>query len=266
MRSSRIKQKITRGQPALITTLHFMDGSLYEMTSLMGFDGIWIDLEHHSHSLETAAQMMRAARVGTSDIVARPAKGEFMRLARVLEIGASAIMYPQCDNADEASQLVRAAKFPPDGRRGCDWGGADTPYMMMPMEEYLRKANEETLLIAQIESPEALENVEAIAQVPGIDILFLGPGDYSIRLGIPGQSQHPEIRAAEDRIARAASHAGIHWGLPVGSPEQAQDAIDRGARFICHQADLNLMKHALESIQSRFSPLGFTFNQSHLDA
>ena len=188
MRSSRIKQKITRGQPALITTLHFMDGSLYEMTSLMGFDGIWIDLEHHSHSLETAAQMMRAARVGTSDIVARPAKGEFMRLARVLEIGASAIMYPQCDNADEASQLVRAAKFPPEGRRGCDWGGADTPYMMMPMEEYLRKANEETLLIAQIESPEALENVEAIAQVPGIDILFLGPGDYSIRLGIPGLS------------------------------------------------------------------------------
>ena len=266
MRSSRIKQKITRGQPALITTLHFMDGSLYEMTSLMGFDGIWIDLEHHSHSLETAAQMMRAARVGTSDIVARPAKGEFMRLARVLEIGASAIMYPQCDNADEASQLVRAAKFPPDGRRGCDWGGADSPYMMMPMEEYLRKANEETLLIAQIESPEALENVEAIAQVPGIDILFLGPGDYSIRLGIPGQSQHPEIRAAEDRIARAASHAGIHWGLPVGSPEQAQNAIDRGARFICHQADLNLMKHALESIQNHFSPLGFTFDQSHLDA
>ena len=266
MRSSRIKQKITRGQPALITTLHFMDGSLYEMTSLMGFDGIWIDLEHHSHSLETAAQMMRAARVGTSDIVARPAKGEFMRLARVLEIGASAIMYPQCDNADEASQLVRAAKFPPEGRRGCDWGGADTPYMMMPMEEYLRKANEETLLIAQIESPEALENVEAIAQVPGIYILFLGPGDYSIRLGIPGQSRHPEIRAAEDRIARAASHAGIHWGLPVGSPEQAQDAIDRGARFICHQADLNLMKHALESIQNRFSPLGFTFDQSHLDA
>ena len=266
MRSSRIKQKITRGQPALITTLHFMDASLYEMTSLMGFDGIWIDLEHHSHSLETAAQMMRAARVGTSDIVARPAKGEFMRLARVLEIGASAIMYPQCDNADEASQLVRAAKFPPDGRRGCDWGGSDTPYMMMPMEEYLRKANEETLLIAQIESPEALENVEAIAQVPGIDILFLGPGDYSIRLGIPGQSQHSEIRAAEDRIARAASHAGIHWGLPVGSPEQAQDAIDRGARFICHQADLNLMKHALESIQNRFSPLGFTFDQSHLDA
>ena len=265
MRSSRIKQKITRGQPALITTLHFMDGSLYEMTSLMGFDGIWIDLEHHSHSLETAAQMMRAARVGTSDIVARPAKGEFMRLARVLEIGASAIMYPQCDNADEASQLVRAAKFPPEGQRGCDWGGADTPYMMMPMEEYLRKANEETLLIAQIESPEALENVEAIAQVSGIDILFLGPGDYSIRLGIPGQSQHPEIRAAENRIARAANHAGIHWGLPVGSPEQAQDAIDRGARFICHQADLNLMKHALESIQNRFSPLGFTFDQSHLD-
>ena len=261
MRSSRIRKRLQNDQPALITTLHFMDASLYEMTSLMGFDGIWIDLEHHSHSLETAAQMMRAARVGSSDIVARPAKGEFMRLARVLEIGASAIMYPQCDDADEAAQLVRAAKFPPQGRRGCDWGGADTPYMMMPMPEYLEKANQETLLIAQIESPEALENVEAIAQVPGIDILFLGPGDYSIRLGIPGQSQHPEIRAAADRIAKAAAQAGIHWGLPVGSPEEAQDAIDRGARFICHQADLNLMKQALESIQTRFKPLGFSFEQ-----
>ena len=229
MRSSRIKQKITRGQPALITTLHFMDGSLYEMTSLMGFDGIWIDLEHHSHSLETAAQMMRAARVGTSDIVARPAKGEFMRLARVLEIGASAIMYPQCDNADEASQLVRAAKFPPDGRRGCDWGGADSPYMMMPMEEYLRKANEETLRSHRLKV-RSTENVEAIAQVRGSTSCF--GTETAAFAGNPGNRNTWKFEPLKTDHGRQPCRNPL--GVVAGSPEQAQDAIDR-ARFICHE-------------------------------
>ena len=85
MRLSRVKQKLSRNEPALITTLHFTDPSLYELTSLMGFDGIWMDLEHHGYSVETAGEMMRAARVGTSDIMVRPAKGEFMRLGRMLE-------------------------------------------------------------------------------------------------------------------------------------------------------------------------------------
>jgi 4-hydroxy-2-oxoheptanedioate aldolase len=82
MRFSRIKAKLRKNEPALITCLHYTDATLYEMTSLMGFDGIWMDLEHHAYSVETAAKLMCAARVGASDIVARPAKGEFMRMGR----------------------------------------------------------------------------------------------------------------------------------------------------------------------------------------
>ncbi len=92
MRRSRVKQKLLSGQPALITTLHLTDPSIFELTSLMGFDGIWMDMEHHTYSLETAAELMRAARVGVSDIIARPAKGEFMRMQRMLEAGAQAVM------------------------------------------------------------------------------------------------------------------------------------------------------------------------------
>src|SRR5215467_2873320 len=102
MRPSRIKAKLRRNEPALITTLHLTDPSLYEMTSLLGFDGIWMDLEHHGYSVETALTLMRAARVGVSDILARPAKGEFMRIGRMLEAGAQGILYPRCDNAAEA--------------------------------------------------------------------------------------------------------------------------------------------------------------------
>ena len=163
MRFSRVKAKLQKGQPALITCCHFIDPSVYELVSLMGFDGIWLDLEHHSTSDETAATLMRAARVGSSDIVARPAKGEFMRMGRLLEAGAQAIMYPRCESADEAAELVRWAKFAPQGERGVDGANGDNPYCAMPMPPYLRAANDNTLLIAQLESPNALDNAAAIA-------------------------------------------------------------------------------------------------------
>ncbi len=259
MRPSRIRQKLARNEPALITTLHLMDAALFEMTSLMGFDGIWMDMEHHGYSLETATEMMRAARVGISDIVARPAKGEFMRMARMLEVGANALMYPQCDSAEEAAELVHWTKFPPVGRRGCDAANADVPYLSMPIDEYIQAANRETVLIVQIENPEALEQVEAIAAVDGVDVLFLGPSDLGIRMGLPGQMQHERIIEATERVASAAAKVGKHWGKPVGTPEEAAQLIEMGARFICHQADIVLIKNGLEAIQKQFGPLGFEF-------
>src|SRR5262245_18527620 len=100
---------------------------------------------------------MRAARAGASDILARPAKGEFMRMGRLLEAGAQGIMYPRCESAEEAAELVRWAKFAPQGERGVDGPNGDNPYCSMPMSAYLRAANDQTLLIAQIESPTALD-------------------------------------------------------------------------------------------------------------
>ena len=145
MRKSKIKEKLLRNEPALITTLHFTDPSLYELTSLMGFDGIWVDMEHHSTSVETSSNLMRAARVGSSDIVARPAKGEFMRMCRMLEMGAQAIMYPRCSSAEEAAEVVKWAKFYPQGQRGVDSGNADGWYCGAPLTQYLEFANEQTL-------------------------------------------------------------------------------------------------------------------------
>src|SRR6266576_1643170 len=111
MRPSRIKAKLKRNEPVLLTTLHLTDGSLYELTSLMGFDGIWMDMEHHGYGIETAQALMRAARVGGADIMVRPAKGEFMRMGRMLEAGAQGILYPRCDDAAEAQQVVTWSKF-----------------------------------------------------------------------------------------------------------------------------------------------------------
>lgn len=260
MRFSRVKAKLRQGQPALITCCHFIDPSVYELTSLMGFDGIWLDLEHHSTSDETASNLMRAARVGASDIIARPAKGEFMRMMRLLEAGAQAIMYPRCESAEEAAELVRWAKFAPQGERGVDGANGDAPYCCMPMPQYLKAANDHTLIITQLESPNALDNAEAIARVPGVDVLMLGPGDLSVVAGIPYQFDHPLITGAYQRVADAARKAGKWWGTVSGNPEHTQKLLDMGATFICHGADILMVKLAMEQIQQRYSPLGFTFD------
>jgi len=259
MRTSRIKAKLRRNQAALITTLHYTDPTLYEMTSLMGFDGIWMDLEHHHYSVETAANLMRAARIGVSDIVARPARWEYMRMSRMLEAGAQGIMYPRCESAEEAAEVVRWAKFAPLGERGVDSANADAPYCAVPLAPYLRNANQETLVIIQIESPKALEQVDAIARVPGVDVLMLGPGDMSVLSGVPCDFDHPVLVKARDRVAKAAQQAGIHWGMPSPTPKHSRQLLDLGARFICHDADILIMKRGLELIQSEYGPLGFSF-------
>lgn len=260
MRYSRIKAKLRKNEPALITTLHYTDITLYEMTSLMGFDGIWMDLEHHAYSVETAAKLMCAARVGVSDIVARPAKGEYMRMGRLLEAGAQGIMYPRCESAEEAAEVVKWAKFAPLGERGLDGANADAPYCCMPVKPYLKMANEETLVIVQIESPRAVENVEAIAKVPGVDVLMIGPGDLSVLAGIPYDFENPYMLDARKRVAKAAKAAGIHWGTTSGSPEHTSKLLELGGRFICHGADIIMVKRGLEQIQENHAALGFTFD------
>ena len=260
MRPSRIKSKLKRGEPVLVTTLHLIDPSVFELASLMGFDGIWMDLEHHTYSVERAAELMRAARVGTSDIVARCAKGEFMRMQRMLEAGAHGIMYPRCDDAREAAEVVSWAKFAPEGRRGCDGANPDAPYLSMPVDQYVAEANRQTFVIVQIEMPQALERVDEIAAVDGVDVLMLGPADFSILSGIPGQFDHPQVHEAKQRIAGAARRAGKHWGCPAPTVEEARRLLEMGARVIFYQADIVMVKTGLEQIQREMSPLGLTFD------
>jgi 4-hydroxy-2-oxoheptanedioate aldolase len=264
MRTSRIRKKLGQNQPVLVTTLHFADPSLFELASLMGFDGLWLDMEHHSHSMETAQNLMRAARVGQSDLMVRPAKGEFMRLGRMLEAGAQGIIYPRCESAAEAAEVVKWAKFPPLGKRGIDGGGADMPYCSMPVAQYVKEANEQTFIVIQIEEEEAVAHVEEIFAIDGVDAVFLGPGDFSALGGYPGQLTHPRIEAAVERIATAAKRAGKHWGRPVvNSTDEAQRYLDMGARFLGYNSDLQIIKSGLEKIQRDFVPLGFTF-ENHL--
>lgn len=256
MRPSIVKAKLRNKQPVAGVALHLLDPSVYELTSTFGFDFIWMDLEHHATSVETANHMMRAARVGTSDIMARPAKGEFMRMGRMLEAGAHGILYPRCDSAEEAREVVRWSKFAPLGSRGFDGGNPDMPYCQMDFGQYIRQANDETWIVIQIEDPKALEQVDEIAAVEGVDVVMLGPADFSILGGFPGQFNNPRIDEALKKVAAAADRHGKAWGTVAGSPQRIKELIDRGARWTTCGCDLIWVLNGLKQAQADLNAMG----------
>jgi 4-hydroxy-2-oxoheptanedioate aldolase len=262
MRPSVIKKKLKDGKPALLTQLHLTDASIFEMVSVMGFDGIWMDLEHHGYSLETAGNLIRATRVGSADILARAAKGEFMRIGRLLEMGAQGIMYPRCSDASEAAEVVRWAKLAPLGERGFDGAGADAFYTGIPMDKYVKDANEETFVVIQLEDPKAVEQSEAIAAVEGVDVIMLGSADFSVLSGIPGQFDHPSIEKSLNKIAQAAANTGKYWASTAADANSAKELLQRGAGMILHNADICIVKKGLEIMQADFSKLGFQFEDN----
>jgi 4-hydroxy-2-oxoheptanedioate aldolase len=121
--------------------------------------------------------------------------------------------------------------------------------------EHLKQRNDETFLVVQIEDPEAVECVDEIAAVEGVDLLFVGPGDLSIAYGVPMQGSHPLIQKAIDRVAEATAKAGNWWGIPTGSPEAAQAMLDRGARFITCGGDHPFLVNGFRNAAKEFAAL-----------
>jgi len=245
MRTSRVLTKLHQDIPSWGLAMHATDPTFHEMAGFMGPDVFWLDLEHHHYSLETASHMIRGARVSDTDVVARPAKGEFMRMSRLLETGATGIMYPRCDDAKEASEVVKWAKFAPLGKRGADTGNADTSHMIPPLDRYTREANEQTFIVIQLEDQNAINEAEAIAAVPGVDFVMLGPGDFSILSGFPGRFDHPKLQKAMKSVAAAARNTGKNWAAIGKSGERARELIQEGCRLLWHMSDLSLLQKGI---------------------
>jgi 4-hydroxy-2-oxoheptanedioate aldolase len=178
----------------------------------------------------------------------------------MLEAGASGIMYPRCDSAEEAREVVKWAKFAPIGKRGFDGAGPDVPYLLTPMARYVREANEQTFVLIQLEEPHAVDRAEEIAAVPGVDMLMFGPADFSVITGIPGEFSHPTVVAAVEKVAQAAKNTGKNWAATCGSVEVARKMIEMGARLVFHGCDIVFVKNGLERLQADFGKeLGIRF-------
>lgn len=231
MRKSNVMRKLRAGETVLCTKLSLSDSRVVEIAALMGFDCIWTDMEHVANDWFVIEKQILAAKAYGIDAVVRVGRGSYSDLIRPLELDAAGIMVPHVMNVADAEKVIRMTKFHPVGRRPVDGGNADGAFCNISVNDYLSQANAQRFTILQIEDPEALEEVEQIAALPGVDMLFFGPGDYSHALGIPGQYTDPRITEARYRIASAAAAHNVFAGT-VGGVQDAVALVDSGYQFI----------------------------------
>src|SRR5947199_8862230 len=178
-----------------------------------GFDAVYIDLEHNPTSLETAAAVCVASLGMGITPIARVTSHDPHDATRILDCGAQGIMVPHVQNAAEARGIVEACLYAPKGHRSAFGSGPALGYAALGQAEVCRRLNEQTLLMAMIETPEAVANAEAIAAVDGIDVLHIGASDLSTEMGIPGQYTHDRMVHAFETVARAARKQGKAKGV-----------------------------------------------------
>lgn len=231
MRESRILRKLRAGEPAFSIKLNCNDARLVEVAGLAGIDCVWTDLEHVPNDWSAVEKQIMAGKIHDVDVIVRVARGGYSEYIRPLEMDAAGIMIPHVMNALDAASLIRQTRFYPLGLRPVDGGNADGAYTNLDLADYFRQANEQRMVIFQIEDPEPLAELEQIAAMPGVDMLFFGPADFSQAIGAPAEWNDPRVAEARGRVADVARAYGKFAGT-VGSPANCQSLLDMGYRFV----------------------------------
>jgi 4-hydroxy-2-oxoheptanedioate aldolase len=237
MRPSRVLKKMRAGKVASCVKLNLADPRAAEIAALCGVDCIWLDLEHIGTDFRDLENQIRAAKVHDVDSLVRVSRGSYSDLLRPLELDAAGIMVPHLMSLEDARKVVWQTRFHPVGRRPVDGGNADGAYCMIPARDYFEQANRERFVIVQIEDPEPLPDLEQIAQVEGIDMLFFGPADFTQGIGDPNNFANPRVADTRRAIVEACRRHGKFAGT-VASFESLPEIAAMGYQFINVGADV----------------------------
>jgi len=243
-----LKQNLhTNGHAFGSMAMEFLTPGLPAIMAAAGAEFGLFDMEHTGASLETMKSMIAGCRgINVAPIVRVP-RGEYHFIARALDIGAHGIMVPMIGSAEEAAHIADCAHYPPVGHRGAAFGVAHDDYRAADPATAMARAAARTLMIAQIETVEGLDSVEAIAATPNIDVIWLGHFDLTNFMGIPGQFQHPDYLAAVRRIAAAAKANGKVAGILAMNDAWAQEYWRHGYRMLAYGLDHMLFQAALKA-------------------
>ena len=249
MRNS-VKAKLKAGKSVFGFRMDFVSPYIVEILGKTGFDFVYFDCEHGPMSEESCDEMIRAAElVGIVPLVRTPSI-EPAAILRYLDSGAMGVIIPHCHNRTVAKNAVKAVKYPPAGDRGM--GGRSFVLSGKSVQDYVRDANEETLIIVMIEDPEAVDNLQEILSIEEIDVLFVGRLDLSVALGIPGQLDHPRINEIISEVISQARDVGKAVGVGAvddRKPERIREFLQQGAQFFSLTTTSMLAGGARESLQ-----------------
>ncbi|NSW89896.1 MAG: aldolase [Firmicutes bacterium] len=257
MRRSRVLQKLRTGKIASCFKVNIADSRVVEIASMMGFDCIWTDMEHVPNDWGIIEKQILAAKAWDVDLMVRVSRGSYSDHVKPLEMDATGIMVPHIMSYEDAKKVVMMTRFHPIGRRPIDGGCSDGAYCNLDLVEYAKQANDQRFVMVQIEDPEPLDELDEIASLEGIDVLFFGPGDFSHGIGKLGQWDHPEIKRARKKIAETALAHGKFAGT-VGGIGNLEELIDIGYTFINVGADVVGLSQYCRDIANAFARITST--------
>jgi 4-hydroxy-2-oxoheptanedioate aldolase len=254
LRRNSLKQKLSEKKLVVGIFLEIPEPAHAEIAGLAEMDFVIIDWEHGSLSRESAMHMVRAtASTGISPVV-RVRENSPLAIQEALDVGAVAVQIPHVSEKEAALSACQAARFYPRGHRGLNPYIRSASYYAQTAAEYLKDANEDVVVIGQIEGADGVRNLSEILTVPGLDVIFLGPYDLSQSLGIPGQLDHPRLIEAMKQVIEVAGRTGIVVGTFADSPDRALSWIKLGVRYVAVSTDseifLSASRRLVEKIRS----------------
>jgi len=249
-RRSRVLDLLRAGKRALCYKASFNSPHIAEVVGMCGFDALWICQEHVPMDHETMQNIIRAGKTRDLDTIVRVAKGSYSDYIRPLEADAAGIMVPHLMSLAEAEYIAHTVRFAPVGLRPLDGGNADGLYCLLDGREYMKFCNENRLVIVQIEDPEPLSELDKICQVPGIDMIFFGPGDFSQAIGDPCNFANPEIARVRRLVLETAHKYGKFAGT-VSVPS-LKVCLEEGFDFVNGGSDVRAIGRDCQAVRRTF--------------
>lgn len=231
IRSNRMKKKLKAGELVFSASVRLPEPGLVEVMGYAGIDYVLIDAEHGSIGWTEMERMILAAYAADTTPVVRVHENNEAMIMRALDVGAMGILVPHCRNAAEAQQIVNGALYPPQGKRGVG-PSRGIKFGAVSASDYYAGINDEIVVCVMIEDAEAVDNIDEIVEIEGIDVLNVGTSDLAASLGVPGQPLHAKVAEASETVLAAATRKGIAVGYPTRSIDDGLQAIQRGFRVI----------------------------------
>lgn len=250
MRKNLTKEKIKAGETAYGVFVNMGSPTIIEILGHIGFDFVIIDAEHGPMGVETCENMLRAADNVNITPIIRVAVNITQNILRYLDIGALGVQMPMINTRTDAESVVRAVKYPPEGRRGLAGVRAANYGLTGPLSEYVKEANRETMVITHVENMEAVSNVKDMLSVPGIDVIFIGPTDLSSAMGYPGQINQPEVQNMIEKLVKEIRAAGKATGTIAYDLDTLKKCKERGFQYIAYGVGPMLVKSGREYLQA----------------
>ncbi len=236
-----LKDKLRSGDVCLGSWITLGHSGIAEIMCNAGFDWLVVDLEHSTISIDQSAELIRTIDLAGCAPLVRLTSNNPDQIKRVMDAGAHGVVVPMVNNVDDVKSALASTRYPPEGSRGV--GLARAQGYGPQFSEYLRWQSKSSILITQIEHKDALDCLEEILSVPGVDGFIIGPYDLSCSMGMPGNFEHPEFKEAMDYILKTALDIGVPAGLHIVEPdlERLREVIESGYRFIAYSVDVRML-------------------------